>query len=128
MIQKGTYLNVLDNSGAKKVACIHVFGGYRKRYAKTGDTIVVAVKSVRPAAQDEVIKIRKGDVVKAIVVRTKLGKSSYSQEFHSFLDNSVALVNSQNKFFGTRVFGAINRNFRYTKCLRLLSIASGVIS
>ncbi len=126
MIQKGTYLNVLDNSGAKKVSCIHVFGGYRKRYAKTGDTIVVSIKSVRHSRRKK-IKIKKGDVVRAVVIRTKLGKSSYSNESHSFFDNSVVLINNQNKFFGSRVFGPISKHFRYTNCLRLVSLASGII-
>ncbi len=129
MIQKGTYLNVLDNSGAKTVACIHVFGGYRKRYAKVGDCIVVTVKSVRPIRRAKgVSKIKKGDVIKAVVLRTKVNKASSFYERHFFLENSVALINNQEKFLGTRIFGAIHRGFRSNQSLRLLSIASGVIS
>jgi len=126
MIQKGTYLNVLDNSGAKTVCCIHVFGGYRKRYAKLGDTIVVSVKSLRPSEDD--YKVKKGDVVKAIVVRTKITKNTYSTELSTFFDNSVVLINNQNKFFCSKVFGSLPRQFRYTKCLRLLSLSPGIVN
>jgi large subunit ribosomal protein L14 len=126
MIQKGTYFKVVDNSGAKKACCIHVSGGYRKRYGKTGDVIVVSIKSLR-AKRREVSKIKKGDVLKALIVKTKVFKPSYSQECVSFFENSVVLLNNQNKLIGTRVFGPIEKTFRYTKYLRILSLASGVI-
>ncbi len=126
MIQKGTYFKVVDNSGAKKACCIHVSGGYRKRYGKTGDVIVVSIKSLR-AKRREVSKIKKGDVLKALIVKTKVFRPSYSQESVSFFENSVVLLNNQNKLIGTRVFGPIEKTFRYTKYLRILSLASGVI-
>lgn len=126
MIQKGTYFKVVDNSGAKKACCIHVSGGYRKRYGKTGDVVVVSVKSLR-AKRREVSKIKKGDVLKALIVKTKVFRPSYSQESVSFFENSVVLLNNQNKLIGTRVFGPIEKTFRYTKYLRILSLASGVI-
>jgi large subunit ribosomal protein L14 len=126
MIQKGTYFKVVDNSGAKKACCIHVSGGYRKRYGKTGDVVVVSIKSLR-AKRREVSKIKKGDVLKALIVKTKVFRPSYSQESVSFFENSVVLLNNQNKLIGTRVFGPIEKTFRYTKYLRILSLASGVI-
>ena len=126
MIQKGTYLKVIDNSGAKKASCIHVVGGYRKRYGKTGDIIVVSIKSLR-SKRREVSKIKKGDVVKALIVQTKVYHPSYSNEIVSFFENSVVLLNNQNKLLGTRVFGPIQNTFRYTKYLRILSLSSGVI-
>jgi large subunit ribosomal protein L14 len=126
MIQKGTYFKVVDNSGAKKACCIHVSGGYRKRYGKTGDVVVVSIKSLR-AKRREVSKIKKGDVLKALIVKTKVFRPSYSQESVSFFENSVVLLNNQNKLIGTRVFGPIEKSFRYTRYLRILSLASGVI-
>jgi large subunit ribosomal protein L14 len=126
MIQKGTYFKVVDNSGAKKACCIHVSGGYRKRYGKTGDVVVVSIKSLR-AKRREVSKIKKGDVLKALIVKTKVFRPSYSQESVSFFENSVVLLNNQNKLIGPRVFGQIDKTFRYTKYLRILSLASGVI-
>jgi len=126
MIQKGTYFKVVDNSGAKKACCIHVSGGYRKRYGKTGDVVVVSIKSLR-AKRREVSRIKKGDVLKALIVKTKVFRPSYSQESVSFFENSVVLLNNQNKLIGTRVFGPIEKTFRYTKYLRILSLASGVI-
>jgi len=96
MIQKGTYFKVVDNSGAKKACCIHVSGGYRKRYGKTGDVVVVSIKSLR-AKRREVSKIKKGDVLKALIVKTKVFRPSYSQESVSFFENSVVLLNNQKK-------------------------------
>lgn len=126
MIQKGTYLNVIDNSGAKKASCIHVLGGYRKRYGKTGDVVVVSIKSLR-SKRREVSKIKKGDVVKALIVKTKVYRPSYSNEVVSFFENSVVLLNNQSKLIGTRIFGPVQKTFRYTKHLRILSLASGII-
>jgi large subunit ribosomal protein L14 len=126
MIQKGTCFKVIDNSGAKKACCIHVVGGYRKRYGKIGDIIVVSIKSLR-SKRREVSKIKKGDVVKALIVKTKVYQPSYSYELISYFENSVVLLNNQNKLLGTRIFGPIQKSFRYTKYLRILTLASGVI-
>lgn len=127
MIQKGTYLNVIDNCGAKEVCCIHVSGGYRKRYAAVGDMIVVSVKSLRVKRRSNA-KIKKGEVLKALVVRTKTGLKSYSLEQLNFLENSVVLLTRQEKLIGTRVFGSVPTSFRYTRFLRIVSLASGFIS
>lgn len=126
MIQKGTCLRVIDNSGAKKACCIHISGGYRKRYGKTGDIIVVSIKSLR-SKRREFTKVKKGDVIKALIVRTKIYRPSYSNESSSFFENAVVLLNNQNKLLSTRIFGPIQQDFRYTKYLRILSLASGII-
>lgn len=126
MIQKGTYLKVIDNSGAKKACCIHVSGGYRKRYGKVGDVIVVSIKSLRAKRRDA-SRIKKGDVAKALIVKTKVYRPSYSHECVSFFENSVVLLNNQNKLLGTRIFGPVQKTFRYTRHLRILSLASGII-
>ncbi len=126
MIQKGTILNVVDNSGAKKVSCIHLCQGYQRRYARVGDIIIASVKSVRSKRREKA-KINKGDVVRALVVKTKALSSSYSGDKLSFFENSVILLNNQNKILGTRVFSPIMKSFRYTKYLRLLSLGSGII-
>jgi large subunit ribosomal protein L14 len=126
MIQKGTYLRVIDNSGAKKACCIHVSGGYRKRYGKTGDIIVVSIKNLR-SKRRESSKIKKGEVTKALIVKTKKYRPSYSNESSSFFENAIVLLNNQHKLLGTRIFSPIQKEFRYTKYLRILSLASGII-
>ena len=126
MIQKGTYLNVIDNSGAKDVCCIQVLKGYRKRYATIGDIIIVSIKSLR-LKRRSLSKIKKGEVSKALVVRTKVSKNSYSFESSNFFENSVVLLNRQNKLLGTRIFGVVPKYFRYTKFLRIVSLASGFV-
>ena len=126
MIQKGTYLNVIDNSGAKEVCCIHVLNGYRKRYAVVGDVVVVSIKSLRIKRRSHA-KVKKGEVLKALIVRTKTSLKSYALEQLNFLENSAILLSKQDKLLGTRVFGSVPNSFRYTKFLRIISLASGFI-
>ena len=126
MIQKGTYLNVIDNSGAKEVCCIHVLNGYRKRYAVVGDVVVVSIKSLRIKRRSHA-KVKKGEVLKALIVRTKTNIKSYALEHLNFLENSAILLSKQDKLLGTRVFGSVPNSFRYTKFLRIISLASGFI-
>jgi len=127
MIQKGTYLNVVDNTGAKKVCCIHVYGGYRKKYGYTGSIILVSVKSLRKKKK-EFLKVKKGEVVKALIVKTKIYNPNYSNESAMSFENSVILLNKQtNKLIGSRVFTSIEKKFRLTRYLRILSICSGII-
>jgi len=125
MIQAGTFLNVIDNSGAKNVSCIKVLSGYRRRYAKIGDLIVVSVKNLR-AKRRSTSKIKKGEISKAVVVRTKSTTKSYSGEQINFFENSVVLLNNQKKPIATRIFGSLPKTFRYTKYLRLVSLSSGL--
>jgi len=124
MIQKGSKLTVIDNSGARFVSCIHVPGGYRRRYAFIGDNIVVSVKKLRNKRK-LFSKVKKGDVIKALIIRTKQNLKSYSGEHLFFIENSVVLFNKQNKLIGTRIFGVIPSYFRYTKYLKLVSLTSG---
>ncbi len=127
MIQKGTSFNIVDNSGGKKASCMHVYGGYRRRYAKIGDVVVVSVKKVRPPQPKEIIKVKKGDVLKALVVSTKEVKKNFAHQTVSLFDNSVVLLTNQNKLFGTRIFIPVLRSFRATRFLRIISLASGLI-
>lgn len=126
MIQKGTYLNVIDNSGAKQIACLHVIGGYRKRYAGLGDLIIASVKSIR---FKEGMKIKKGSVVKALIVRTKIF-NKLKKEINTpvkFFNNAAVLLTNQHKFYGTKIFGAVQKTFRYTRFSKVISLSFGFI-
>lgn len=127
MIQSGTILNVIDNSGAKTVCCIKVLYGYRRRYANVGDLIVVSVKNLRTKRRST-SKIKKGEISKAIIIRTKSNYKSFSGEHLSFFENSVVLLNAQKKPIGSRIFGSLPKSFRYTKHLRLVSLSAGLVS
>lgn len=123
----GTLLRVLDNSGAKTVACIKVLSGYRRRYAKLGDQIIVSIKHLR-SKRRSFSKVKKGEVYKALIIKTKaLKKYKFGDTIH-FFENAVVLLNKQNKLVGTRVFGAVHKHFRYTKYLKFLFLALGLIS
>ena len=126
MIQSGTYLNVIDNSGAKDVCCIKVSTGYRRRYSFVGDVIVVSVKSLR-SKRKSTSKVKKGDVVKALVVRTKSKKKDFSGKTLSFLENSVVLLNNQYKPIGSCVFGSVPMALSFSKYLKVSSISSNTI-
>jgi large subunit ribosomal protein L14 len=127
MIQSGTYLNVVDNSGAKKACCLKVLKGYQRRYAFPGDIIVVSIKSLR-SKRRSTSKAKKGQIFKALVVRTKARiKKSFSGESLNFFENSVVLLNNQNKLIGTRIFGTLPKFFRYTKFLKLTFLALGLV-
>ena len=126
MIQIGTHLNVIDNCGAKKVYCIKIIKGFKKRYAFLGDLILVAIKAIRKRRK-LLSKVKKGEIYRALIIRTK-SKNFYTfSDNFSFFTNSVILFNKQNKFIGTRIFGAIPKKFRYTKYMRLLFMSSGFI-
>jgi large subunit ribosomal protein L14 len=127
MIQSGTYLNVVDNSGAKKACCLKVLKGYQRRYAFPGDVIIVSIKSLR-SKRRSTSKAKKGQIFKALVVRTKARiKKSFSGESLNFFENSVVLLNNQNKLIGTRIFGTLPKFFRYTKFLKLTFLALGLV-
>ncbi len=126
MLQNGTWLNIIDNSGAKEVGIIQVLRGYRKRYAAVGDMCIVSVKSLRKRRR-EASKIKKGDVLKALIVRTKVPVKHFSGESVGFLENSGILLTRQNKLLGTRVFGAVPKMLRHTRFLRVVSLAAGFI-
>jgi large subunit ribosomal protein L14 len=122
MIQMRTMLDVADNSGARKVGCIKVLGSSRRKYASLGDVIVVSVKDAIPNA-----KIKKGDVVKAVVVRTKKGIRRSDGSYIKFDDNSAVLINPQNEPIGTRIFGPVARELRAKRFMKIISLAPEVL-
>lgn len=126
MIQQQTLLNVIDNSGAKTVKCIKVLGGFKKKYAKLGDTIVVSVKLLRNKVK-KTSKVKKGEVYKALILRTKKKhiKKDGSQIY--FNENSVTLLNKQENPIGTRIIGPIPKDFKKKKFQKFVSISSGLI-
>jgi large subunit ribosomal protein L14 len=122
MIQMRTMLDVADNSGARKVGCIKVLGSSRRKYASLGDVIVVSVKDAIPNA-----KIKKGDVVRAVVVRTKKGIRRVDGSYIKFDDNSAVLISPQNEPIGTRIFGPVARELRAKKFMKIISLAPEVL-
>ncbi len=122
MIQMQTVLNVADNSGAKKVACIKVLGGSKRRYAGVGDVIVVSVKEAIPNS-----KVKKGDVVKAVIVRTAKETRRPDGSFLKFDDNSAVLINNQMEPVGTRIFGPVARELRAKQFMKIISLAPEVL-
>jgi len=122
MIQAETVLSVADNSGARKVLCIMVLGGSRKRYAQIGDIIKVTVKDAIPRG-----KVKKGDVFNALVVRTKKGIRRPDGSLIRFDGNAAVLLDSKKEPIGTRVFGPVTRELRAINYLKIISLAPEVI-
>jgi large subunit ribosomal protein L14 len=122
MIQEETDLTVADNSGAKKVRCIRVLGGHDKRYATVGDLIVVAVKSALPGAP-----VKKGEVSRAVVVRTKKEVGRKDGTYIRFDENAVVLLNPQGEPRGTRIFGPVARELRERQFMKIVSLAPEVL-
>lgn len=122
MVQVQTALNVADNSGAKKVMCIKVLGGTKKRYAHVGDVIVVSVKDAIPSSA-----VKKGTVVKAVVVRTKKEYCRKDGTYIRFSDNAAVIINETLEPVGTRIFGPVARELREKKFMRIVSLAPEVL-
>jgi large subunit ribosomal protein L14 len=122
MIQQMSELQVADNSGAKRVRCIKVLGGSRRRYATIGDVIVVSIKEAIPKA-----KVKKGDVKKAVIVRTKKEIKRSDGSSIRFDENSAVLVNDQGEPLGTRIFGPVARELRGKKFVKIISLAPEVL-
>ena len=122
MIQMQTILNVADNSGAKKVACIKVLGGSKRRYASVGDVIVVSVKESIPNS-----KVKKGDVMKAVIVRTVREVRRTDGSYLKFDDNSAVLITNQMEPVGTRIFGPVARELRAKQFMKIISLAPEVL-
>ncbi len=122
MIQTETVLNIADNSGARKVLCIKVLGGSRKRYARIGDIIKVTVKDAIPRG-----KVKKGDIYDALVVRTKHGVRRADGSLIRFDGNAAVLLDNKREPIGTRVFGPVTRELRAKKYLKIISLAPEVI-
>lgn len=122
MIQTTTMLDVADNSGAKRVACIKVLGGSRRKYASIGDVIVVAVKEAIPNA-----KVKKGDVAKAVVVRTAKEIARPDGSYIKFDGNAAVLISKELEPIGTRIFGPVARELRAKKFMKIISLAPEVL-
>jgi large subunit ribosomal protein L14 len=123
MIQQQTILKVADNSGAKYVKCIKVLGGFRRKIAFLGDLIVVSVQQLRNKSRKS-SKVIKGEVCKAIVVRTKQKVKKYDGSFYFFSKNAVILLNKQNKPLASRLTGPLPKQLKFNKFLKLASISS----
>jgi large subunit ribosomal protein L14 len=128
MIQTQSKLKVTDNSGGKIAQCIKVLGGYQKRYARTGDQIVVAVKKAKiPVGRNLKVKVKKGSVNKAILIRTRKSLQRKDGSSISFAENATLLLNAQEQPVGTRIIGPIPYELKRYKGIRLASLASGII-
>lgn len=122
MIQAESVLQVADNSGARKVKCIRVLGGSRRRFATVGDVIIVAVKEAIPNA-----RVKKGEVRRAVVVRTKKGLSRADGSHIAFDENAAVLIAKDNEIVGTRIFGPVARELRGAGFMRVISLAPEVL-
>ena len=122
MIQMQTYLKVADNTGAKEIMCIKVLGGSRRRYANIGDVIVASVKKATPGGG-----VKKGDVVKAVVVRSKKGVGRDDGTYIKFDENAAVLIRDDKNPRGTRIFGPVARELREKEYLKILSLAPEVL-
>jgi large subunit ribosomal protein L14 len=122
MIQTQSYLDIADNSGARRVMCIKVLGGSHRRYARVGDIIKVTVKEAIPRG-----KVKKGQVMNAVVVRTKQGVRRADGSKIKFDDNAAVLLNASNAPVGTRIFGPVTRELRSEKFMKIVSLAPEVL-
>jgi large subunit ribosomal protein L14 len=122
MVQQESLLEVADNSGARKVACIRVLGGSGRRYASIGDIIVVSVKDAIPNG-----RVKKGEVRKAVVVRTAKGVARPDGSYIKFDDNAAVLIDNQREPVGTRIFGPVARELRARRFMKIISLAPEVL-
>jgi large subunit ribosomal protein L14 len=122
MIQMQTILEVADNSGAKRVQCIKVLGGSKRRYASVGDVIKVSIKEAAPRG-----KVKKGDVYNAVVVRTAKGVRRQDGSLIRFDDNAAVILNNKQEPIGTRIFGPVTRELRTEKFMKIVSLAPEVL-
>ena len=122
MVQMQTYLKVADNTGAKELMCFRVLGGTRKRYANIGDIVVCSVKKAAPGGT-----VKKGDVVKAVVVRTKKERRRADGSYIKFDENAAVILGSGREPKGTRIFGPVGRELRDKRFMKIVSLAPEVI-
>ncbi|HHX87903.1 MAG TPA: 50S ribosomal protein L14 [Firmicutes bacterium] len=122
MIQTESMLNVADNSGAKKILCIRILGGSRRKAGHIGDIIVASVKEAAPGGV-----VKKGELVRAVIVRTKSGKRRQDGSHINFDDNAAVIINEQNNPRGTRIFGPVARELREKDFMKIISLAPEVI-
>jgi large subunit ribosomal protein L14 len=122
MIREYSILNVADNTGAKKIMCFRVLGGTRRKYASIGDTIVCSVKDAAPNGQ-----VKKGEIVRAVVVRTKKPMRRKDGSYIKFDDNAAVIIDEQKEPNGTRIFGPVARELREKQFMKIISLASEVL-
>jgi len=122
MIQLRTMVTVADNSGAKRAQCIKVLGGHHRRYGRLGDIVVVSIKDAIPGAG-----VKKGDIVKAVIVRTKKEKRRPDGSYIRFDENAAVLIKPDNEPRGTRIFGPVGRELRDKKFMKIISLAPEVL-
>ncbi len=122
MIQMRTWCDVADNTGVKAVQCIHVLGGTKRKYAQIGDVIVCAVKKALPTSE-----IKRGDVIKGVIVRTKRSLRREDGSYVRFDRNAVVLLDNENNPRGTRIFGAVARELRQKNFMKIISLAPEVV-
>ena len=122
MIQSFTRLKVADNTGAKEIMCIKVLGGSKRRYASVGDIIVASVKKAIPTA-----KVKKGQVIKAVVVRTKKEIQRENGSLIRFDENAAVILDGKKEPMGTRIFGPVSREVRYANFMKIVSLAPEVL-
>jgi large subunit ribosomal protein L14 len=122
MIQVESVVDVADNSGAKKVLCIKVLGGSKRRYARVGDVIACSIKSAIPRG-----KVKKGDIAKAVIVRTKKEITRDDGSYIRFDSNAAVLINPQGEPIGTRIFGPVTRELRSRNYMKIISLAPEVL-
>ena len=122
MIQMQTVLDVADNSGAKKIMCVKVLGGSRRRYATVGDVVVVSIREALPNS-----KVKKGDVARAVIVRTAKELRRTDGSYIRFDNNGAVLISAQSEPIGTRIFGPVARELRQKKFMKIISLAPEVL-
>jgi large subunit ribosomal protein L14 len=126
MIQQQTILKVSDNSGAKTVRCIKVLGGFKKKFASLGDIIVVSVQKLRNKLK-KISKVKKKEIYKALIIRTKVSSKKKNGFYIKFQENSVALINKQGNPVGTRIIGPISKILKKKQFQKFVSISSGLV-
>lgn len=122
MIQQESRLKVADNTGAKEIMCIRVLGGTRRRYGNIGDVIIASVKSATPGGV-----VKKGEIVKAVIVRSKKGIQRNDGSYIRFDDNAAVIINDARQPRGTRIFGPVARELREKDYMRIISLAPEVL-
>jgi large subunit ribosomal protein L14 len=122
MVQEYSVLNCADNSGARKVMCFRILGGTKRKYGKLGDTIVVSVKDAQPNSD-----VKRGDVARAVIVRTKKETRRADGSYIRFDDNAAVLISAEGEPRGTRIFGPVARELRERRFMRIVSLAPEVI-
>ena len=124
MIQSGTKLRVIDNSGSKLAVCFKIIKGFKKRYAYVGNLIMVSIKKLRNKRR-LVSKTKKGEVHKGLIIRTKKSVNIFNGDSINFNENSIILLNQKNKLIGTKIFGTVPKILRFSKFFNFVSLSSG---